>query len=156
MIRKAVIVVLAIGAVGTVALWAHTLRTGYMYSNYTKDSLWVLGVGRGGLSMAKHEGRVRSGPYTHPPPGWHRYRQAGARLEYTCWIPWVDHPTDNVLALDVPLWMPFMLLAAYPTLAFIRGPLRRRRRRKRGECVACGYNLTGNVSGVCPECGAEI
>jgi len=25
----------------------------------------------------------------------------------------------------------------------------------RGEpiCTACGYNLTGNVSGVCPECG---
>lgn len=21
-------------------------------------------------------------------------------------------------------------------------------------CAACGYNLTGNVSGVCPECGA--
>jgi len=23
----------------------------------------------------------------------------------------------------------------------------------RGCCVRCGYNLTGNVSGVCPECG---
>jgi hypothetical protein len=23
-------------------------------------------------------------------------------------------------------------------------------------CVACGYNLTGNVSGVCPECGTSI
>ena len=22
-----------------------------------------------------------------------------------------------------------------------------------GLCVHCGYNLTGNVSGVCPECG---
>ena len=21
------------------------------------------------------------------------------------------------------------------------------------RCVSCGYNLTGNVSGVCPECG---
>jgi hypothetical protein len=26
-------------------------------------------------------------------------------------------------------------------------------RLKSGECVHCGYNLTGNVSGVCPECG---
>jgi hypothetical protein len=24
----------------------------------------------------------------------------------------------------------------------------------RGRCAACGYDLTGNVSGVCPECGA--
>lgn len=24
-----------------------------------------------------------------------------------------------------------------------------------GFCQACGYNLTGNVSGICPECGAK-
>ncbi len=24
------------------------------------------------------------------------------------------------------------------------------------ECVSCGYNLTGNVSGKCPECGIQI
>ena len=23
-------------------------------------------------------------------------------------------------------------------------------------CIECGYNLTGNVSGVCPECGSKI
>jgi hypothetical protein len=22
-----------------------------------------------------------------------------------------------------------------------------------GHCTACGYDLTGNVSGICPECG---
>ncbi len=27
------------------------------------------------------------------------------------------------------------------------------RRRRRGRCVACGYDLRGNVSGTCPECG---
>ncbi len=45
------------------------------------------------------------------------------------------------------------ILAIYPTIAFIRGPLRRHRRRKRGLCLKCGYNLVGNVTGVCPECG---
>ncbi len=25
-----------------------------------------------------------------------------------------------------------------------------------GHCQRCGYNLTGNVSGVCPECGEKI
>ncbi len=25
-----------------------------------------------------------------------------------------------------------------------------------GHCRKCGYNLTGNVSGVCPECGTKI
>ena len=32
--------------------------------------------------------------------------------------------------------------------------LRRRKRRAAGlQCLSCGYNLAGNASGVCPECG---
>jgi hypothetical protein len=27
------------------------------------------------------------------------------------------------------------------------------RRRAGGQCLSCGYDLRGNVSGVCPECG---
>jgi hypothetical protein len=30
----------------------------------------------------------------------------------------------------------------------------RRRWRERGQCVGCGYDLRGNVSGICPECGS--
>lgn len=48
------------------------------------------------------------------------------------------------------------LVATYPATALIRGPVRRWRRRRRGLCVRCGYNLTGNVSGICPECGTRI
>ena len=29
-------------------------------------------------------------------------------------------------------------------------------RREIGLCVRCGYDLTGNVSGVCPECGTQV
>ena len=61
-----------------------------------------------------------------------------------------------VRALELPIWFPTILFAAYPTIALIRGPLRRWRRRKRGECVNCGYNLTGNVTGVCSECGTVV
>ena len=32
----------------------------------------------------------------------------------------------------------------------------RARRHPIGHCQECDYDLTGNVSGVCPECGAEI
>jgi len=32
----------------------------------------------------------------------------------------------------------------------------RNRRIFRGCCEACSYNLKGNTSGVCPECGAPI
>ncbi len=30
------------------------------------------------------------------------------------------------------------------------------RRRARGQCQKCGYDLTGNVSGRCPECGEVV
>ena len=62
----------------------------------------------------------------------------------------------NVVSVVLPMWLVFTLFAAYPTVAFIRGPLRRWRRRREGSCVKCGYDLTGNVTGVCPECGTEI
>jgi hypothetical protein len=32
----------------------------------------------------------------------------------------------------------------------------KRYRRQTGLCQKCGYNLTGNTSGVCPECGEKI
>ena len=49
-----------------------------------------------------------------------------------------------------------LLLAAYPSLAFYRGPLRRWRRHRKGSCLNCGYNLTANESGTCPECGEKV
>jgi hypothetical protein len=58
--------------------------------------------------------------------------------------------------VELPLWPTFVLLACYPTIAFIRGPVRRWHRRRRGMCAQCGYNLTGNVSGICPECGSPV
>lgn len=58
--------------------------------------------------------------------------------------------------VSVSLWLLFAVSALYPAIVFIRGPLRRRWRRKRGRCAQCGYDLTGNVSGVCSECGQAI
>lgn len=58
--------------------------------------------------------------------------------------------------LGCSFWLLFLLFATYPAVTYIRGPLRRYHRRKRGLCVRCGYNLTGNVSGVCPECGTVM
>ncbi|UCC30567.1 MAG: hypothetical protein JSU86_20505 [Phycisphaerales bacterium] len=55
-----------------------------------------------------------------------------------------------------PFWIPFLVFGIYPAIAFIRGPLRRWHRRRKGLCVRCAYNLTGNMSGVCPECGDAI
>lgn len=51
-------------------------------------------------------------------------------------------------------WLAGGLLAIYPAVPVVRRAILVRRRRRRGLCLTCGYNLTGNVSGVCPECGA--
>ena len=61
--------------------------------------------------------------------------------------------SDHIIMVSCPFWIPVLILAAYPTLAFIRDPRRRWNRRRHDLCLRCGYNLEGNVSGVCPECG---
>lgn len=50
-----------------------------------------------------------------------------------------------------------LALATFAALPVARLTLRHRRSRRisQGLCPACGYDLTGNVSGVCPECGAR-
>ena len=62
----------------------------------------------------------------------------------------------TTVTVGVPFWLLFIPFATYPAIVFIRGPYRRYRRRKNGLCLKCGYNLTGNVSGVCSECGERI
>ncbi len=50
----------------------------------------------------------------------------------------------------LPLWLPFVAVGG-PTAFLIWRD--RRRGIPPGHCQTCGYNLTGNVSGKCPECG---
>ena len=52
----------------------------------------------------------------------------------------------------LPLWLPFLCFAI-PTILVGRSNARRKAPR---FCRRCGYNLTGNVSGRCPECGSPV
>jgi hypothetical protein len=52
------------------------------------------------------------------------------------------------------LWPAILLLSVYPALVLVR-VVRRYRRPKPGHC-GCGYNLTGNTTGICPECGTVV
>ena len=71
---------------------------------------------------------------------------------------WV-HPTDGHQTMwdpssPMPFWFWALLAACGAGALFLW--FRRDRTPGPGCCHVCGYNLTGNVSGRCPECGAEI
>jgi hypothetical protein len=55
----------------------------------------------------------------------------------------------------LPLWLIASALLFLPVVRTLIG-FRSWRRSRKGCCPFCGYNLTGNTSGACPECGAQI
>ena len=67
------------------------------------------------------------------------------------WWPPVLYSGVNPKCVYVRLWFLFAMLAI-PTCWLWRTD---RRRPLRGHCK-CGYDLTGNRSGVCPECGELV
>jgi len=56
----------------------------------------------------------------------------------------------------LPLWSLVTLFGPWPLWCFLRGPVRRARRRAAGCCPPCGYNLTGLIDPRCPECGTAF
>jgi hypothetical protein len=173
MIRRAIIAVLTISALAAFVLTVASFRVDFItqsgYPVYgwnpggiavTKKCMLFVNADRGELRVAGHHyiapsrkvSRVSLDWWvvayewfalTLPPKTVERDRSRGreATSQRLAW-----HAT-------VQLWLLFVLFSAYPATVFVRGPLRRYRRQRRGLCLKCGYNLTGNVTGVCPECG---
>jgi hypothetical protein len=91
-------------------------------------------------------------------PGWPRpkcprdvsLRFPGFTFHHFTWPG--EWPTGTYWTFAVALIYPLILTAIMPTLWLARYA-RTRRRRAAGLCSGCGYSLTGNISGVCPECG---
>jgi len=90
---------------------------------------------------------VIDGPLLRPRDelGWHVY-QTPDWVRLRQWPPCIAHD----IAI-VPVWIPFLLVFLPTALLF--WPYARM---PRGHCQNCGYNLTGNVSGVCAECGESV
>ena len=114
-----------------------------------------------------------SGPA--PNPGWTFFRHPSAGRDYTppgyvdlnpsppwqSFLPVVGGSDSFTMAPGnrvydwgcvIRLWFLFLLCTIPTAVLWWRG----RRQRREGHCAKCGYNLTGNVSGVCPECGTAI
>ena len=65
---------------------------------------------------------------------------------------WTTAPQWRFREVDFPLWPIAVAGAIVPMRAY----LRRRQSRWAGLCRVCHYDLTGNASGVCPECGTAV
>ena len=76
------------------------------------------------------------------PYGWQVFRHGG-RFAWALW------PVANLPGNTAPLWVPFAIVALLTAFLWNHD-----RRIQPGHSRRCGYNLTGNVSGRCPECGA--
>lgn len=155
MIRKAIIVVLTLGAVLvgilTIALFFRPFPPG--------PNVYPWAVEAGIVDSDKlhynwEYGRIRETFWFFRALRPHERHPSYSTVKY----PGVWITKSDACQCIVWIWVPLAItamFAAYPTIAFIRGPLRRWRRRKKGLCLNCGYDLTGNESGVCPECGTE-
>lgn len=89
-------------------------------------------------------------------PGWGIVwpRELGRTFHWQTWwpaFPLTWHKGAIILSVNIPLWI--------PTLAFALTGVALRKsstRHKPGACKRCHYDLTGNTSSVCPECGAQL
>ena len=161
MIRKAIIVVLTLGAVGMFVLGgsSYFAATTFDWRTTDYDKLSVSVTNLAVSVWHKHADYVLSDFHrTHfeyelrgTDDHW-RFRVNGwRRFEYDDFL----FTGEQIRFVFFPFWVPAILFAAYPALAFIRGPLRRNRRRKRGLCMKCGYDLRGSPERKCSECGSE-
>ncbi len=71
-------------------------------------------------------------------------------------LPMVVKMAPGIWWTALPLWLIFAIVAVPTWYCWRRSRHRYRRRVAHGCCFQCGYNLTGNVSGICSECGAPI
>jgi hypothetical protein len=70
-----------------------------------------------------------------------------------------SRPLPFLAAGGVPQWLAVCFFALWPLLwlAFRSRRLYARRcRRRLGLCLRCGYDLRGNTSGTCSECGTAV
>jgi hypothetical protein len=57
-----------------------------------------------------------------------------------------------LIAVSVPVFVAFGCYQLWKAA----GPDVRDERKAAGQCAGCGYDLTGNMSGECPECGEVV
>lgn len=67
-----------------------------------------------------------------------------------------ESSSNRITELRVTSLFPFLALGVPAAIILGRRAWRARRLHRVGVCRKCGYDLTGNMSGRCPECGTAF
>lgn len=91
---------------------------------------------------------IQNDPWISVPDGWHLVINDGEQVMR--WrLPGIRHEASGNVDMWLPVWtVAVALFALSAILLFVT-----RRSRGSTQCSRCGYDLTGNTSGTCPECG---
>ena len=159
----------------TIVLWLVNRRRMECVQYRTQAHSYLVNARPGGVDFAvgrRYLDPVPPGGWNSKlrdrPPGWHawidrepRFSPIGQTLELPgvvagAFDAYNDGP-DHARVRYVVVWYPWLLLSfAALTILFGMPVWRTWLRRSRGLCPACGYNLAGNTSGACPECGTVV
>ena len=134
-----------VGAGASVVLLAVWVASAFLYFGAVFPSGWKIAVGYGRVSVSSSDDLTSLSVVA----GWRIDRNQSPGLRF--WFP--EYRTYfGVHEVLVPGWIPFLLVAIPTGLLWWRD----RRRIPPGHCQKCGYDLTGNLSGVCSECGEPV
>jgi hypothetical protein len=107
-------------------------------------------IQQGGLTIAFCK------PYVDiSPNSWRTFDNRSLTVDSPIWFPFYSSqvgPAPSFSLIALPLWLP-ILIVAIPTYLMWR---KDHNRPRKGQCIKCRYDLTGNTSGICPECGTLI
>jgi hypothetical protein len=168
-IRRAAISILVFLSLATAAAWMAGLiaRTYYLSADVEHYAL-VLRINGGQAEIAYFDGSCLGERRPFPLGLPYAYRLFTPRRQdilgygpsgksFYCRKPRLSIMPQLTAVIGFPLWGPLLVFGTYPLMTLILSPYwRRRSRRAQGLCLHCGYDLTGNVSHVCPECGTQI
>ena len=164
MLRKAATTLLVLSLVLSIMLWAAT----YFFSmaiispvKFTNVTMWEIAKGCVGVAEIEPPVVYHGGPEAAGGIGGNGIYGVGTvhhvwnSPAFDGWETiWTPRLKLKPLRIVIPLWIPTLLFLTL-TIAFMRGPLRRRGRRRKGLCLTCGYDLRGTPER-CPECGRRF
>lgn len=126
------------------------LQLGYVYAYGTPGSRqgsYHIHLNDGRINISHLNYRWRYGSYGYWEVVW-----PDVHLKWTPIVGTYIGANRTIKTRSVPLWVPWVIVAIPTALLFWLD----RRRIPSGYCKKCGYDLTGNVSGICPECGEMV